>query len=179
MQLCAILQVLKSLIAGRAEVRKHRSEQPQHRRLCDSSDSPIRTSVHILRCPMADKHSHGSTHEGTLLALSLIISARSHLSAPHTECLQVHCSVLCKGPSAVALNSSYGNRDCSRFKADLCAVVRTVAEATRGGVLVFFPSHASMKGITDEWRKYGGYRDLEAVKSVFAEPRTAQEFQQV
>jgi Rad3-related DNA helicase len=78
----------------------------------------------------------------------------------------------------VALNSSYGNRDCSRFKHDLCAVVHAVAEATRGGVLVFFPSHASMKGITDEWRKYGGYRDLEAVKSVYTEPRTAQEFQQ-
>ena len=93
--------------------------------------------------------------------------------------LQVHCSVLCKGPSAVALNSSYGNRDCSRFKHDLCAAVRAVAEATRGGVLVFFPSHASMKGITDVWRKYGGYRELEAVKAVFTEPRTAHEFQQV
>lgn len=87
--------------------------------------------------------------------------------------------MLCKGPSAVALNSSYGNRDCSRFKHDLCAAVRAVAEATRGGVLVFFPSHASMKGITDEWRKYGGYRELEAVKAVFTEPRTAHEFQQV
>ena len=91
----------------------------------------------------------------------------------------MHCSVLCKGPSAVALNSSYGNRDCARFKHDLCAAVRAVAEATRGGVLVFFPSHASMKGITDEWRKHGGYRELEAVKSVFTEPRTAHEFQQV
>jgi hypothetical protein len=177
-QFCATLQVLNFFISGCAEVRKHRSEQPRHRRLCNSSDISIRTSVRILRRPMAGKHSHGSTHEGTQLARSLI-SVRSHLSAPHIGCLQVHCSVLCKGPSAVALNSSYGNRDCSRFKADLCAVVRTVAEATRGGVLVFFPSHASMKGITDEWRRYGGYRDLEAVKSVFAEPRTAQEFQQV
>lgn len=87
--------------------------------------------------------------------------------------------MLCKGPSAVALNSSYSNRDSAHFKQDLCASVRAVAAATRGGVLVFFPSHASMKGITDEWRRSGGYRELEAVKSVFTEPRTAQEFQQV
>lgn len=89
------------------------------------------------------------------------------------------CSVICKGPSSVALNSSYSNRDSVRFKQDMCAAVCAVAQATRGGVLVFFPSHASMKGTTDEWRKSGGYKDLESIKSVYIEPRTAQEVQQV
>lgn len=92
---------------------------------------------------------------------------------------QVHCSVLCKGPSGVALNGSYSNRASAAYKRDLGAAILEVAHATPRGMLVFFPSYAAMKAITDEWRACGLLKQLEAAKPVLQEPRTAREFQPV
>lgn len=91
--------------------------------------------------------------------------------------MQVFCSVLCKGPSGVALNGSYSNRSSTTYKRDLGAAVVTAAHATPRGMLVFFPSHAAMKTITDDWKAAGLWKQLEAAKPIMQEPRAAHEFQ--
>lgn len=85
--------------------------------------------------------------------------------------------MLCKGPSGIALNGSYSNRSSTTYKRDLGAAVVATAHATPRGMLVFFPSHAAMKAITDDWKAAGLWKQLEATKPIMQEPRAAHEFQ--
>lgn len=106
----------------------------------------------------------------------------------HTSCMiphglrahvKVFCAVLCAGPGGVALNGSFSNRGSAAYTRDLGAAVLAAAAATPAGMLVFFPSHAAMKAITDAWRGAGLWRQLEAAKPVVVEPRAAHEFPKV
>jgi hypothetical protein len=98
--------------------------------------------------------------------------------------MQVYCSVLCSGPGRVSFNGCFKNRGNCSYQRDLGAAIIKVASAVPHGMLIFFPSYASMKAIMDEWQAWpvGGdslWRQLELQKPIFQEPRSAGEFQRV
>ena len=97
---------------------------------------------------------------------------------------QVMCSVLCQGPGGAQLNGSFANRGSSGYKRDLGAALVRLAAAVPHGMLLFFPSYAAMKALTEEWQAWPQgreslWRQLEAHKPIFQEPRGGSEFARV
>jgi hypothetical protein len=98
--------------------------------------------------------------------------------------LQVYCSVLCSGPGKVPFNGCFQNRGNSGYQHDLGTALVQLAAAVPHGMLVFFPSYASMKALMDEWKAWpvrgdNLWRQLELQKPIFQEPRGAGDFARV
>lgn len=69
----------------------------------------------------------------------------------HTP-LQVWISVMAKGPSNVALNSGFRNRDSPAYKSELGQAIVNFASSVPDGMLVFFASYATLDSCIEHWK---------------------------
>ena len=65
---------------------------------------------------------------------------------------QVWISVMAKGPSNVALNSGFRNRDSPAYKSELGQAIFNFASAVPDGMLVFFASYATLDACIEHWK---------------------------
>ncbi|KNC74330.1 hypothetical protein SARC_13119, partial [Sphaeroforma arctica JP610] len=66
---------------------------------------------------------------------------------------QVWVGVMEKGPNRQALNSSFRNRTNEAYITDLGMAIVRISASVPDGVLVFFPSYATMTAFIEQWKK--------------------------
>jgi regulator of telomere elongation helicase 1 len=66
---------------------------------------------------------------------------------------QIFVSVVPKGPSGIALSSTFTRRDNAQYITELGDTVLSVCETTPDGVLCFFTSYGIMAKSIESWKK--------------------------
>jgi hypothetical protein len=91
---------------------------------------------------------------------------------------QLLAAVVRKGPSGVALNSSYKNRENVQSVDDLGNLIVNVCRIVpaNSGVLVFFPSYAALTAGTERWKQGSVWDRISKLKQIFLEPRESGSF---
>lgn len=76
---------------------------------------------------------------------------------------------------------TFTDRDKPAYKESLLDAVVNAARAIPGGLLVFFPSSSFMRACVDHWKSINRdrYMDLQNLKKIFMEPKTAAEYNKV
>ena len=77
---------------------------------------------------------------------------------------QVAVRVLTRSPIGEPLNSSFRSRSSPRYKQQLAVTLQQIARVVPGGMLVFFPSYAAMKGCVEHWQTGGYWSALNSTK---------------
>lgn len=119
---------------------------------------------------------------GTLAPLKPLISELAlavdyKLENPHViQPSQILAKIISKGPDGTPLNGNFGNRDNPKYVHSLGLVIRTVANFTPNGLLVFFPSYTVMNKAQDVWQQSGMWKSINDVKPIFTEPKRKAEF---
>lgn len=121
---------------------------------------------------------------GTLAPLKPLISELAidvnfQLENPHViKPSQVLAKIITQGPDGTPLNANFNNRDNPKYIRALGMTVKTVANVTPNGLLVFFPSYTLMKKTHEVWEQTGLWNAINEVKPIFTEPRRKEEFDQ-
>lgn len=119
---------------------------------------------------------------GTLSPLKPLISelglgVNHQLENPHViKPSQVLAKVIPQGPDGTPLNASYQNRDNPKFIHSMGMTIKTIAQFTPNGLLVFFPSYTVMNKMQETWQQTGLWNTINEVKPIFTEPRRKEEF---
>lgn len=119
---------------------------------------------------------------GTLAPLKPLISelaldVNQSLENPHIiQPSQVFARIIPQGPDGTMLNANYQNRDNKKYIHSLGMTIKTIANFTPNGLLVFFPSYLLMNKMRDEWQSSGMWNIIHDVKPIFSEPRKKEEF---
>lgn len=121
---------------------------------------------------------------GTLAPLKPLISELAldvnfQLENPHViKPTQVLARIISQGPDGTPLNANFNNRDNPKYIKSLGMTVKTVANVTPNGLLVFFPSYTLMKKTHEIWEQTGLWNAINEIKPIFTEPRRKEEFDQ-
>lgn len=119
---------------------------------------------------------------GTLTPLRPLISelaldAGYLLENPHiVSKSQVMAKIISQGPDGTVLNGAYSNRNSPKYMSSLGMTIKTIANFTPSGLLVFFPSYSFMNQCQVAWEQTGLWRSINEVKPIFLEPRRKEEF---
>lgn len=119
---------------------------------------------------------------GTLAPLKPLISELAldvnfQLENPHViKPTQVLARIISQGPDGEPLNAGFNNRDNKKYINSLGMTVKTVANFTPNGLLVFFPSYTLMNKTQEIWQQSGLWKAINDVKPIFTEPKRKEEF---
>lgn len=120
---------------------------------------------------------------GTLTPLQpyineLDLKVTNKLENPHiVDKTNVFAQIIGKGPDGTLLNGCYDNRHSAQYVLSLGSTIRTIANFTPNGMLVFFTSYAQMDFCIDYWKACEMWSSINRIKTVFIEPRCGnQEF---
>jgi len=109
--------------------------------------------------------SSGTLSPIPFLQQELLLPFPVQLSNPHIiKDNQLFVGVFKHGPGNVPLSSSYENRDKKEYLADLGESILKICSVVPGGVLVFFPSYASMDSCVKPWRESGVMNSIQQFK---------------
>lgn len=86
---------------------------------------------------------------------------------------QVFVGAVMNGPGFVDLSSTYKNQQEFRYQDSLGELLLQYARSIPGGILMFVPSYSLMDKLSSRWAQTGLLGKLEAIKTVFLEPRNA------
>ncbi|CAM9744689.1 unnamed protein product, partial [Scytosiphon promiscuus] len=95
---------------------------------------------------------------------------------------QAWIGTLGRGPTSVALNSSYANRDNDDYKDELGATLANLCRIVPGGMLVFFSTYRTMNDCVQRWKHFSNgkaWARITAHKEPMIEPRTAADLKAV
>lgn len=67
-------------------------------------------------------------------------------------CVQVWAGVLSSGPNGQVIRNTYQHKNDTSMHDDIGEALVSVCEGTPGGVLVFFPSYATMDQLEKRWQ---------------------------
>lgn len=121
---------------------------------------------------------------GTLAPLKPLVSelalkVTQSLENPHIiKSSQVLAKIIPQGPDGTVLNAGYNNRDNPKYVHSLGMTIKTIANFTPNGLLVFFPSYMLMNKMQEEWQKTGMWNIIHEVKPIFTEPKRKDDFDQ-
>jgi len=79
------------------------------------------------------------------------------------------------GPSGCTFDFRHANRSDSKMVAELGRTILNVSKVTPGGIVVFFPSFKYVNTVYNTWKETGVLSQMEKIKKVFMEPKTAAE----
>lgn len=111
-------------------------------------------------------------------ALELRTDFPVRLENPHVidNKKQVWIGVVPKGPAGATLNSSFKTRNDASYLTDLGNSIVNFARMIPDGMLVFFPSYASMSQCIDDWKSKGIWERLGQYKGLVVEPTNSAAF---
>lgn len=90
---------------------------------------------------------------------------------------QVLIGAVMNGPGGVDLMSTYKNQQEFRYQDSLGELLLQYTHVVPGGILMFFPSYHLMDKLATRWQETGVWAKINALKTVFQEPRqTGKEF---
>lgn len=119
---------------------------------------------------------------GTLTPLMPLISELGlnvdfKLENPHViKPSQVLAKIISHGPDGTPLIANFENRENPKYIHSLGLTIRTVANYTPNGLLVFFPSYTLMNKTQEVWQQSGMWNAIHDVKPIFTEPKRKDEF---
>lgn len=119
---------------------------------------------------------------GTLAPLKPLISelgleVKHRLENPHViQASQVMVKIVSQGPDRETLDSCFKNRDNPKYINSLGLTIRSIANVTPHGLLVFFPSYPVMNKCQEAWQQSGVWKTINEIKPIFTEPRRKDEF---
>ena len=113
--------------------------------------------------------------------LSPLTSFRSELGAdfqnvletPHVVDMkrQVWAGSLSRGPGGMELYATYHNVNDCRFQDAVGHVLVKLCHVVPNGMLVFFPSYATLDRLYERWEATGMLAEIQAAKTLVIEPR--------
>lgn len=86
---------------------------------------------------------------------------------------QVLIGAVMNGPGGVDLMSTYKNQQEFRYQDSLGELLLQYTQVVPGGILMFFPSYHLMDKLATRWQETGVWAKINALKTVFQEPRQA------
>ncbi|KAI4462768.1 dna repair dead helicase rad3/xp-d subfamily member [Holotrichia oblita] len=122
---------------------------------------------------------------GTLAPLQPLISelelkADVQLENPHIVTKnQVCVKIVGKGPDNEPLNCTYRNRHNPKYLSSLGRTILNFMRMIPGGLLIFFPSYPTLRQCQDHWQQEGTWSSMNALKTIFIEPRDKNSFNNV
>ncbi|CRL04116.1 CLUMA_CG017228, isoform A [Clunio marinus] len=119
---------------------------------------------------------------GTLAPLKPLVSelalpVKCQLENPHIiKPNQILARIISQGPDGNILNANFQNRDNPKYIHSLGLTIKTIAQFTPNGLLVFFPSYTLMNKTQEVWNETRMWQAINDVKPIFTEPRKKEEF---
>lgn len=102
------------------------------------------------------------------------------LQNPHVvDPNHVWVGVVKRGPNNIELSSSYQNRNDPKYQESLGEALVSLSRVIPKGMLIFFPSYATLSNSLSVWRNNGILKALEARKQIFEEPKSKSSFSKV
>lgn len=86
---------------------------------------------------------------------------------------QVFAGAIMRGPGGVDLSSTYRNQQEFKYQDSMGQLLLQYAQVIPGGVLMFLPSYSLMEKLAKRWRQTGVWAKIDAIKTMFSEPRKA------
>lgn len=120
---------------------------------------------------------------GTLAPIKPLISELAldvnfQLENPHIiKPTQVLARIITQGPDGTPLNANFNNRDNPKYIHSIGLTIKTVANFTPNGLLVFFPSYGLMHKTREVWENTGMWKAINDVKPIFVEPKKKDDFE--
>lgn len=86
---------------------------------------------------------------------------------------QVFIRAIMQGPGQVDLSSTYQNQHTFRYQDALGSLLKQYVQVIPGGILMFLPSYRLLGILVNRWKQTGVWDQINAIKKVFTEARTA------
>uniref|UniRef100_K3X4V5 Helicase ATP-binding domain-containing protein n=1 Tax=Globisporangium ultimum (strain ATCC 200006 / CBS 805.95 / DAOM BR144) TaxID=431595 RepID=K3X4V5_GLOUD len=86
---------------------------------------------------------------------------------------QVFAGAIMNGPGRVDLSATFKNQQEFRYQDSMGQLLLQYVNVIPGGVLMFFPSYSLMDKLVTRWQQTGVWAKVDAVKTMFSEPRKA------
>ncbi|KAF1326665.1 Fanconi anemia group j, partial [Globisporangium splendens] len=86
---------------------------------------------------------------------------------------QVFAGAIMNGPGRVDLSATFKNQQEFRYQDSMGQLLLQYVNVIPGGVLMFFPSYSLMDKLVARWQQTGVWAEVDAVKTMFSEPRKA------
>lgn len=122
--------------------------------------------------------SSGTLAPVELLIKELGIEANHILENPHIiKPAQIMAKIISYGPNGTLLTGNYENRSNIEYIKEMGVTIRTIANFTPNGLLIFFPSYSLIDHFIEKWKEMDLWSSIDNIKPIYVEPRDQNNFE--